>query len=114
MNDSKDTGKQAAALKTRRLVLEQALTLEEAQSLIAILESEGISARVVGFEVSYDLAKNDLARIESLLQTAGVGLERNPMARSRRAWLRYAEGSEISNLDAPRKNAGCCNRLPAK
>lgn len=114
MNDSKDTGKQAEALKTRRLVLERALTLEEAESLIAILESGDISARVVGFEVSYDLARTDLEGIEKLLQTAGVGLERSPMARSRRAWLRYVEESEISNLDAPRKNAACCNRPPVK
>lgn len=114
MNDSKGTGKQAAALKTRRLVLEQAVTLEESESLIAILESADVSAKVVGFEVSYDLAGTDLEGIEKLLQTANVRLEGGPMARLRRAWLHYAEESEISNLNAPSKNAACCNRPPVK
>lgn len=111
MNDTQKADKQAA-LKTRRLVLEKALTLEEAESLVAILESADVSPRVVAFEVNYDLARTDLEGIENLLQTAGVGLERGPAARLHRAWLHYAEESEISNLDAPRKNAACCNRPP--
>lgn len=108
MNDPQKADKQAVALKTRRLVLEKALTLDEAESLVAILESADVSPRVVAFEVSYDLARIDLEGIENLLQTA----ERGPAARLHRAWLRYAEESEISNLDAPRKNAACCNRPP--
>lgn len=111
MNDSKEVGKQAA-LKTRRLVFEKALTLDEAKSLVAVLESMDVSSKVVAFEVSYDLARIDLEGIESLLQTAGVGLGKGPAARLHRAWLRYVEESEISNLDAPRKNAACCNRPP--
>ncbi|MDP2142854.1 MAG: hypothetical protein Q8J80_01870 [Gallionella sp.] len=114
MNDPKKADKQAAALKTRRLVLEQALTLGEAESLVAILESANVSSKVSGIEVSYDLAKTDLVEIENLLQTASVKLESGTMARLHRAWLHYAEESEISNLDAPRKNAACCNRPPVK
>lgn len=114
MNDSQKTDKQAAVLKTRRLALEQSLTLEAAESLVAILESSNILARVVGFEVSYDLARIDLEEIEDLLQTANVRLEKSPMARLHRAWLHYAEESEISNLNAPRKSDACCNRPPVK
>lgn len=114
MNDSKEAGKQAAALKTRRLAFEQAVTLEEAESLIATLESADVSAKVIGLEVSYDLAMTDLEGIEKLLQTANVRLGMGPMARLRRAWLHYAEESEISNLNAPSKNAACCNRPPVK
>ncbi|MBI3222186.1 MAG: hypothetical protein HY016_13010 [Nitrosomonadales bacterium] len=114
MNDSKEAGKQAATLKTRRLVFEQAVTLEEAESLIAILESADVSAKVIGLEVSYDLAGTDLEGIEKLLQTANVRLGMGPRARLSRAWLHYAEESEISNLNAPSKNASCCNRPPVK
>ncbi len=114
MNNSKEAGKHSVALKTRRLVLEKALTLEEAESLIAILESANVSPKVFGFEVSYDLAMTDLDGIESLLQTAGVGLESSPMARLHRAWLHYVEESEISNLNAPKKSDACCNRPPVK
>ncbi|OGS90083.1 MAG: hypothetical protein A2061_03955 [Gallionellales bacterium GWA2_59_43] len=114
MNDSGKADKQAPALKTRRLVLEQALTLAEAESLAAVLESADVTPRVVAFEVSYDLAKTDLEGIEQLLLTAGVRFESGLKERLHRAWLHYAEESEISNLDAPRKNAACCNRPPVK
>lgn len=114
MNDSKEAGKHSVALKMRRLVFEKSLTLDEAKSLAAVLESMDVSSRVSGLEVSYDLAKTDLEGIENLLQTASVRLESGPMARLRRAWLRYAEESEISNLNAPKKSDACCNRPPVK
>lgn len=114
MNDSKEAGQHSAAPKTRRLVLEKALTLDEAKSLAAVLESMDVLSGVVAFEVSYDLAKNDLEGIENLLEAEGVRLESGPMARLRRAWLRYVEENEISNLNAPRKSGACCNRPPVK
>lgn len=112
MNDFKEAGQHSAALKTRRLVFEKALTLDEAKSLAAVLESMDVSPRVVAFEVSYDLAKTDLEGIENLLEAEGVRLESGLMARLRRAWLRYVEENEISNLNAPRKSGACCNRPP--
>lgn len=114
MTDTQKTDKQAAALKTRRLAFEPAVTLGEAESLVAILESANVSSKVSGLDVSYDLARTDLEEIENVLKAAGVRPESGPMARLRRAWLHYAEESEISNLDAPRKNAACCNRPPVK
>lgn len=106
--------KQAAALKTRRLVLDQTLTLEEVESLLDMLEAAGVSPKIAAFEVSYDLAKIDSKRIEALLQTAGIGLEAGLAARLRRAWQHYVEECEASNLDAPRKGGSCCNRPPVK
>lgn len=114
MNDAKEVGKHSAALKTRRLVLEKALTLDEAKSLSSVLESASVAAKVIAFEVGYDLANSDLEEIENVLKAAGVRLESGPIARLGRAWLRYTEESEISNLSAPRKNAACCNRPPVK
>lgn len=112
MSTTAESGKNPETMKTRRLVMAEALTLDEVNALAAALDPEcGVALKIAAVEVSYDLVDTSLEQVEDALQTAGARLDHSVLAKLHRAMLHYTEETELGNLKAPRRNS-CCNRPP--
>ncbi len=54
-------------------------------------------------DVAYDLREHSLEEIETALQDKGFHLDNTLLSKLMRAWIYYAEETQLHNLDAPHR-----------